>query len=353
MSTAREIHVGTSADDFDFQLGDRVAVHFHDFESIRVNDFIESPTFSCAGYEWSLWLKLSDHDVDVYLDNDSSEDIVASYEMKFLNSYGDPFKTFSRESQFCASNPTLIAGKVRRSLIIGDGYYDDDESSHILNKGTLTLVVQITPTKEHYRRPANPQAEYCDNIFKLFGDKKIADLAFTVSNTIFYGHKQILKVQAPDLFELAENFDKDTPMPIKDVKPEIFEFMLKYVYGKTIHRDEWIEHFEEKEHSKEILKASEKYGFVALRVEAEAWYIKCMDLTEENAVDELLYSDGNHFLKIKEAVIKFIVENGQAVISSSSFPRLVESSELMTEVMMQFAQANACKKRKLNELSRS
>ena len=34
----------------------------------------------------------------------------------------------------------------------------------------------------------------------------------------------------------------------------------------------------------------------ALRLEAEAWCVKSLDLTFENAVDQLLYADRNHCL---------------------------------------------------------
>ena len=344
MSTDREIHVGTPADEF--PLGESVTVHFHDFQSLTTlrNTRVESPTFSCAGYEWNLAISPGGDIlnpppmVPVHLCSISPADIDAKIEVSVIKSSGDVYKTLhsigyvhfhSRGNVGCI---TFMGRLSRRDI--------QDELNGILNKGTLSFVVRVTPKKEFYRQSTSAFLKFGENMYKLFGEEDTADLAFKVDNTMFYGHKLILKVQAPDLFELAENFDKDTPMSIKDVTPEVFEIMLKYVYGKTIHPDEWIDHF------KEILKTSGKYGFSALKMEAEAWYVKFMELTVENAVDELLYSDGNHFLKIKEAVMEYIVENGKAVISSSSFPRLAESTQLMTEVMMQLAESNESKKRK-------
>ena len=98
-----------------------------------------------------------------------------------------------------------------------------------------------------------------------------------------------------------EQFDVDAPMPISDVDPAVFEMMLKHAYGKSISADEW------KEYSKQILVASHKYGFSALNLEAEAQYIIHMNLTEENAVDELLYADGSHCFDLKKAIIEYIV----------------------------------------------
>ena len=45
-------------------------------------------------------------------------------------------------------------------------------------------------------------------------------------------------------------------------------------------------------YSKPILIASGKYGLSVLRVEADAWYLKNLDLSVDNAIDELLYADG-------------------------------------------------------------
>ena len=181
------------------------------------------------------------------------------------------------------------------------------------------------------RKSVVNQTKLSENIFKLFGEDGTADIAFSVGDSMFYGHKLILKVQALELYQLTEQFDKGTPMPIEDVKPKVFEIMLKYLYGKTIYHCEWKNYF------KQILVASNKYGFSELNLKAQAQYMLFMTLTVENAIDELLYADGNNFLEIKKAVIKYIVKNGKAVLASSSFPELLHSPELMAEVMTEMA----------------
>ena len=223
------------------------------------------------------------------------------------------------------------------------------ESNHILNDGTLTFFIRIKPNKKHYclLTKSQPELTLSHNISKLLGDNNTADLAFKVGNSVFYVHQLILNVQAPELFELAEQFNTDNPMAIKDVDPDIFEMMLGHVYGKRIYSDKW------KNHDKAILIASGKYGFTALKSEAEAWRVKNLNLTIDNAVDELLYADATHCLDLKKASIKFIVENGEEVLASTSSAKLYESPELMKNVMMELAKSNSTKKRKLDELSPS
>jgi hypothetical protein len=134
-------------------------------------------------------------------------------------------------------------------------------------------------------------------------------------------------------------------MPIQNVEPKTFELMLKYVYGQPILPKEWDE-------MKEILEASGKYGFAALKDEAGAWHIKKLKLTVDDAVDELLYADGTLRLGLKMAVMDFIIDNGQGVIASPSFVKLAESTERMKEVMLELAKAlNRNRKRKLDEAS--
>jgi hypothetical protein len=174
-----------------------------------------------------------------------------------------------------------------------------------------------------------------------------ADVSFKVGRRVIYAHKSILKAMTPELYELATHFDKDIRMPIKGVDPEIFTLMLKYVNGRAILPTDWTEH------SKQILEASGKYGFGPLKVEAEAWHTKQLKLTVDNAVDELLYADGTLCLGLKKAVMDFIVNNGKSVIASPSFAKLKESTELMTEVMLELAESNESRKRKLDEVSAS
>ena len=351
MSAARNIHVGTPTDDF--PLEESVTVHFHDFNSLTIvkNEAVESPKFTCAGHEWKFVIYPGGHRssadgmISVYLENESGSELVASAEIALMKSSGGAYKTLVLIEKFFAttgSNTDIWGWRefVSRGKVL-------DESKNILNKGTLTFVVRIKPYKEYCRRSIVKQSNLVDDIFKLFGEDSTADMAFSVGGRMifgnsvggrmFFGHKLILKVRAPELFQLAEQFDLDTPMPINDVNPELFEMMLKHLYGKSISSYYW------KKHSKQILLASDKYGFSGLNLEAEAQHILFMTLTAENAVDELLYADGHHCMDLKKAVIEYIVKNGKTVLASSSFPKLAESPELMTEVMRQFAESNGSK----------
>ena len=352
MSDTRDIHVGTPAADFPWK--ESVTVHFHDFENLTrgKNQCVKSPTFTCADNEWCLRVypggidASADGMVSVYLDNKAPEKIIAKYDVIMMKADGEKYRSGSAERTFNPMNTQMSTwgwkDYTRRRDIL-------DESNGILNKGTLTVVIRIKPDKDYYCKSAKAKTppSLNDDIFNnLFCDERTADVAFELKNgSVVYSHKCILTARVPDFAEMTEEFNKESPMPMEDVELKIFQLMLKYVYGKSIFASEW------REHAKDIVLASGKYGFSTLRLMAEAWHVKSMNLSVDSAVDELLYADGNHCLDLKQAVIEFIVENGRGVLASPSYSKLSESPELMKEVMMRLVETAESRKRKLDELS--
>jgi speckle-type POZ protein len=237
----------------------------------------------------------------VILCNRSNEEVRATYfEIALNDKDGILFREATNPNNHTLFVPIYPSSNERRGwgdykFVRRDDVLDDDND--LLNGGTLTFHVKISVDPANYR-PADLKATLANNIFNKFGDRELADVAFKVKRNVFYAHKIILKARAPELFELTEQFDKETRMPINDVVPKNFELMLKYIYGKQIEASEW------RQHSKEIIQASGKYGFSALREEAEIWHMKTLSV--ENVVEELLYANGNHCKFLKSTAMKFI-----------------------------------------------
>eukprot|EP00956_Cyclotella_meneghiniana_P026015 scaffold55476_cov22-Cyclotella_meneghiniana.AAC.1 len=216
-----------------------------------------------------------------------------------------------------------------------------DSSNNVLNNGTLTIEVRIGP-ENYCRRDATPKPSVADDLYRIYQDEDTADVAFKVKMNIFHAHKAILKARVPELAELAEPYDTKNPIPMKDVEPDIFEIMLKNVYGKDVDEIYW------KEHAKQILDASGKYGFTELKSKAEEWHVKNIkhNFTIDNAVDELLYADGKNCALLKKAAMDFIADRGEEVIESESYEKLDESPQLRKEFVKA---ALSSKKRKRAE----
>jgi hypothetical protein len=165
-----------------------------------------------------------------------------------------------------------------------------------------------------------------------FNDEGTADVTFRVMGRVIFAHKWILETRAPDLAVLCDSCDKANPLPIEDVEPEIFEIMVKFLYGEEIQAHVW------KEKAEPILKAAGKYGFGKLKRQAEAWHVQNVKLTVDNAVDCLLQADGNDWPLLKKASIDFIVANAKEIVASKSYSCLDEAPPLRREMILAMAE---------------
>lgn len=231
------------------------------------------------------------------------------------------------DCESCAHNQHLCDVEFRRDdLLIEDG--------DIMMDGTVTFEVRIRLHPDDYCHVDRPVAAVSDNMMELYLKENEEDVAFKVKGQIIKTHSIILRAQAKELAELRETYDVTNPMPVEDVDPAVFQLMLDTLYGKQIDSTKW------REQSKAILKAAGKYGFCDLKSEAEAWYLKGLKLEVGNVVETLLYSDGNSLPLVKDAAIKYLLENASEVMESESFLHLQQSLTLMTEVMKAMAKHN-------------
>jgi hypothetical protein len=215
-------------------------------------------------------------------------------------------------------------------------------------KGETTLVFEIhirpTPKYCNYSKYAQPQNTFSENMLNIFLDEDSADIAFKVKGHNIYAHKAILKAQAPDLAELCDGCDETNQMPINDVEPEIFQLMLKTLYGSKLTPVDW------HENSESILRAAGKYGFSSLECEAEYWYVKQTDrFTVDNVIGHLLKADSNNLTHLKEAAMEFILNHAEDVVCSDSYDNLDESPTLRKEVMVALSKKVSGDKRKREE----
>lgn len=354
------VHVGSVPADFLTQVGDVKYIYFHDFMTNLPHEpgdviVVTSPEFVCAGHRWTVNLYLEGdrqqnasnrrdhhHEADanirfvgwgrpeqvtnrgehivVTLKSQLDSEIVANYDMTVMDARGKRDISQTKDNQVFA-NKEEKTGLVVYLSQISRGI------TGLLTNGTLTLKICIRPRDLSYAKH-EPQSSLSKNVLKLFLDEDdTTDIAFKVKGVLIYAHRVILKAQAPELAEMCENCNKANPMPVDDVEPEVFRTMLKHVYGEVILTDGMISQ------SMSIIKAAGKYGFGHLKSEAEHWHVKNLKLTVENVVDNLLEADGGSFTVIKEACMKFIVENLEQIVDSETYDNLYKSPSLMKEVM--------------------
>jgi len=135
-----------------------------------------------------------------------------------------------------------------------------------------------------------------------------------VSATTFHAHRFVLQQCSSTLGDLCKSLEGALPtVQISDVDSDIFRHLLHYCYGGVL-TDEDL-----KTNAKEIIDAADKYGVVNLKLQAEASLVESTQITIENVMDNLLYADGKNCALLKEAVMDFIVENGDDAVEKLSF----------------------------------
>jgi speckle-type POZ protein len=259
--------------------------------------------------------------VSIYLHHRSEGSIAVKYELMIINKFGKYKETMK---EFSHSFEDIDEGYgcsnfMKRSAILG-------ESQNILDSnGTLSVGVSIKEDPWGVFVPRNPLNKMIQGMFL---DEDTADVCFEVTSEakegkkeakasdLFHAHSLILKTCAPmlaDLFDLEDNDGKIATATITDINPNIFRHLLWYVYGGSVKKEDLIAH------AKDIIDTADKYSIVNLKLEAEAAYVKSIDVTIETAVEILLYADAKNCALLKETVVDFLAANCDDVIDEVSF----------------------------------
>jgi hypothetical protein len=271
-------------------------LHFHNFASLpsEKNELVWSPEFRSFGHEWRVLMypggvkwrvliysgghsKAKEGNIILFLQHRFHSDISVQFHLSIKNKSGGAVADGS-------SHPhKFVGGK-------SSGCHDfalRDEITHadVLNNGTLTVEVRIKPVEGDLCRNFIPKNPFVRNMLLLFLDEERADMSFEVESRplidaskdtspapgeFFHAHMLVLQTCAKGsiLASLCDDHcDGVTPVPITNVAPDVFRLLLRYVYGGDILAAEW------KDHAKDLLEASDKYGLPNLKIEAEAWYV--------------------------------------------------------------------------------
>ena len=331
------VDVGTPPDDIDEWT--TTVVRFHGFAKLTTRgERVDSPEFSCFGHQWRLVLypggTANSHEgyAALNLGNFSNTGIKIQFGYSFRDANcKEAVHTEEFGAQGLGGNAVCFANFAKRSKLM-----------KVLVKGSLVVEIRMKPasTDKSITQfiPTNP---FNKNMSELFHNEETADVIFEVggerqtkgsrkkaktSTTNFHAHRNILQKCAPTLYEMCGSIGEGiTTVSIIDVEPNIFGYMLRYVYGGKLPDDEL------KNNAKDIINACDKYGVVNLKLEAEACHVKSIEITMDNMMDNLLYADSKNLALLKEAVMDYIVENKTSIIGKVSFNDF--PSHLVTDLL--------------------
>merc|ERR1712029_1214383 len=110
---------------------------------------------------------------------------------------------------------------------------------------------------------------------------------------------------------------------IKDMDPEVFEDLLKYIYsGEAPNIDD---------HTEKLLAAADRYQLEELMELCEMKLSSKLDVT--NCIALLVLGDLHHASSLKGAALKFVSKNMNLVDSRDWKQRLIANPTLMAEVL--------------------
>ena len=318
-----------------------INVQYHGFENLTVvrGEAVLSPEFTCFGHQWRLRLypggstKSEDGMVSIFLSNRSNKSIKMQYGFSIKNRGSKAgwsgFVSKDEGYEFAARGTRDVNNK----KIDSGGSRNFCTRTAIINAlvdGTLIIEIRMRNVGETTTTsPFIPDNPISKNILSKFMDEESADVVFEVcgkseeegnagkrvkTSTTLYAHRLILQDGATSLAEMCKLGEKsNNTIPITDVSPEIFHHMLYYLYGGKISDKEL------KSNAKKIIDATDRYGVVNLKLEAEAAFVTSETFTFENAIDNLLYADARNCALLKEAVMDFISENRKEATEKLTF----------------------------------
>lgn len=134
-----------------------------------------------------------------------------------------------------------------------------------------------------------------------------------VTAVTFYAHRFILKRCSKPLFEMAGAAGAPSlPIKITSLSPQIFRYVLFYMYGGKIAKEEM------RAHAKDIINAADWFMVSPLKIEAEACFVETTPIAVDNVMDHLLYADAHNCALLKEAAMDFIIEHKTEVLEGDA-----------------------------------
>ncbi|KAL2724424.1 speckle-type POZ protein B-like [Vespula squamosa] len=157
------------------------------------------------------------------------------------------------------------------------------------------------------------------NIRKIYEDKIFADIKINVQDKEFWAHKMILSQStvfaAMFSHEMQENIEN--VINIKDIDPELFEVVLKFLYTNEINIKIITEHI-----FLDLITIADIYQLENLKnqlIERAIIY-----LTIDNVMDTLVFAEKLNIAILKESCMSFILWNNNEIQCTKSFQNFLK-----------------------------
>ena len=184
-------------------------------------------------------------------------------------------------------------------------------------------------------------------LLNLLETGELTDIEVKCGTEVFRCHSAILSSRSQVFRAMLVNDMREKAskqINLVDIDPEIFKALLMYIYGGVI------TNFHDHDKTSKILKAADQYGLLDLKRKCEKSL--CNSLNINNCLDHLITADLHNANRLKQLVIKFVVENAQELTHLSNWKeKLTVYPDIFTEVFSELANHRPGKKMKSDDIS--
>lgn len=162
-----------------------------------------------------------------------------------------------------------------------------------------------------------------DQMLQLWETKLLSDVTFDVQSKTIAAHSQIIASGSPILAAMFQNNFReanDRVAVIKDVTPEVFEKLLRFIYTGNAGVDT--------QNVCKLFVAADMYGVDLLIEECELYMSR--HLTTENACEYLVLAHLHHVPKLYESTLDFMSKNPQDICTRCDWLDIIKKYPLLS-----------------------
>ena len=321
---------------------------FHNFANLPhdSNAGVASDELDCHGYKWSLELYpggyVEDGYASIYLRCGGmahDEEVHVKFSIRFgsdeiylsITTGCTTASVYTGENDYWGEDRAIK----RRDVLKWTRDEDHPFKDFLDSNGSLCVDVDLqvgVPRSSSYK-PVNSTKADMAKVLDMACEEN-SDVVFQVGDRTFHCLSGLLQVRAPELYALASEYDKCTPIPISGVCPDTFQLLILTVYGGEIPDDK--KTFDD---LKALISAADRFGSTNSKLLAEYELVKSNSIHVDNVAEVLLFADGTNCALIKEAAISCFFSNPNGVRKTEGYARLKESPHVLEELLFEAAEA--------------
>ncbi|KAL6843294.1 hypothetical protein ACP4OV_027007 [Aristida adscensionis] len=276
--------------------------------------FIRSPIFTVGGYEWTIQYypdgltEETEGHASVALELMSENDALAVLGLTFAGAADrtpwaewPTMAVLNRGNQFLFRWPEVNGQVFEQMALVQNDCLEIQCYINVLRPNQLLKDGSLTEVEV-------PASDMAQDLGKLLEDQETADVRFKVEQEIFSAHKVILAARSPVFNKqlCGEMREKDTDcIVVHDMQAVVFRSLLHFIYTDSLIDMSDVDVHEQKELTRHLLVAADRYCMPRLKNICESILCKCLDA--EGLLVTVALAEQHQCRKLLTACVELLV----------------------------------------------